>query len=588
MNNVIDFSGVDAQVAEMRAGVNKLTKNVENVELEKRLNKTAIITAEEAILSADKKDKQKLKDEKGKLVAKSKTIEIELNLARSNLENLERDLAKLTNEKYKVETTMASGDAAEKVFDENNIHYVISDQQWWSVDPTGGRMDIRINSSETPVIKDLIFYESDIIIEREQELKSIAKKLGRMFKHIVRDFVKRPRPGIYNQMDTIRDQWLVPVFDKTPHESFRILMLSIAGGSEEYADQLERFVAYRYCHPEDIMVPNIDSCGVGGTGRDTYFNMIATIFTNECVSSVAEETFKGTHNGELFGKMMVKVDEKNSSMVPIDKLKELTGSSRYRHREMNKNAKEVDRLFSFIMFRNGFTTTVRLAGTGSSGEDRRWEPILARVNLNRHLAVHFGLIPDFNTITTIDQETAVQEAIKDWQRDFYKNEERIAEWLGYIIAKHDAKNMKSLLPIHGSYYKEMLERQKKGIDGFMPKFMDLMKKSKTTVIGINAAHKLYEVAESVKVSKDWFRNAISYWLNSKAGWDVELSTDNVYPYDGCNAQARTTMLILRNRLDLPSIVLFNINDFIDADALDEKGTTVGEKINIFSIREELK
>jgi hypothetical protein len=587
-NNIIDFSGAEVTIRGMREEVNKLTKIVEDFELEKRQIKTAIITAEEAVLSAEKKEKSKLKDEKSKLVAKSKTNEIELNLARSNLENLQRDLAKLTHEKFKVEVSLASGDAAEKVFTENNIHYVITDQQWWSVDPAGGRMDIRISSSETPVIKDMIFYESDIIIEREQELKSIAKKLGRMYKHIVRDFVTRPRAGIYNQMDTIRKQWLVPIYDKTPHESFRILMLSIAGGSEEYADQLERFIAYRYCHPEDIMVPNIDSCGVGGTGRDTYFNMIATIFTNECVSSVAEETFRGTHNGELFGKMMVKVDEKNSSMVPIDKLKELTGSSRYRHREMNKNAREVDRLFSFIMFRNGFTTTVRLAGTGSSGEDRRWEPMLARVNLNRHAAVHFDLIPDINIQTTIDQEAAVQVLIKDWQRDYYKNEERIAEWLGYAIQKYDAKNMSELLPIHGSYYKEMLERQKKGIDGFMPKFMELFTKGTSTVIGLTGAHKLYEAAESVKVSKDWFRNAISYWLNSKAGWDVEMAIDNVYTWDGCTNSDRTPMPILRNRLSSPTRIQFDINDFIDSEALDEKGTTVGEKINVFSIRDQLR
>jgi hypothetical protein len=34
--------------------------------------------------------------------------------------------------------------------------------------------------------------------------------------------------------------------------------------------------------------------------------------------------------------------------------------------------------------------------------------------------------------------------------------------------------------------------------------------------------------------------------------------------------------------------MFQIQDFIDTDALDEKGTTVGEKINVFSIRDELR
>ena len=139
------------------------------------------------------------------------------------------------------------------------------------------------------------------------------------------------------------------------------------------------------------------------------------------------ETFKGTHNGDLFGKMIIKVDEKDSFSVPIDKIKEFTGSTRYRHRSMNKDARDVARLFTFIFFRNGFTSTAKLAGTGTSGEDRRFEPIIARVNLPRHVALYYKIITDINQ--TIDDETTkqLQIIIKEWQRDYYKNETRVAE-----------------------------------------------------------------------------------------------------------------------------------------------------------------
>ena len=481
----------------------------------------------------------------------------------------------------------ANKNTAERVFDEHNIHYIIFDQQWWSVDPAGDRMSVKINCSESGVIKDLIYNDSDRVINSDHELKQLAKEHGRMYKHMVRDFDVE-RPGVYNQMSTIRQQWLKPKYGVKPHDSFRILLLSICGGDEDYADQLERWVAYRYCHPEDVMIPNIDSCAIGGTGRDTFYNILRTIFTDECCGSVGTETFKGIHNGDLFGKMIIKVDEKDSYSVPIDKVKEFTGSNRYRHRAMNKDARDVARLFTFIFFRNGFTSTAKLAGTGTSGEDRRFEPIIARVNLPRHLAYYHNLIANINEIPNNDVIIAMTLLIKDWQKDYYKHEERISEWLGYIIERWDAYNMTELLPLHGRYYTEMLQRQKKGLDGFMPKYMNLMQNGISTVININMAHKLYEIAESQKCRKDWFKNEMMYWLNNHMGWDCEEVTINCYTWKGCRNEDRRKMTVVQNKLNVPTTLMFNIDDFIDRDATDEKGTTVGEKINIYSIRDELR
>lgn len=497
------------------------------------------------------------------------------------------DLGKILN-KHKQQTKYESDkQTANKVFDEHNIHYIIFDQQWWSVDPAGDRMSVKINSSESGVIRDLIFNDSDREITSEQELKVLAKEMGRMYKHLVRDFEK-DRPGIYNQMNTIRDQWLKPIHGVKPHDAFRVLTLSIAGGDEDYADQLEKTVAYRYCHPEDVMIPNIDSCAIGGTGRDTFWNMIRIIFTDECCGSVGTETFKGTHNGDLFGKMFVKIDEKDSYSVPIDKIKEFTGATRYRHRSMGKDARDVARLFNFMMFRNGFTTTARLAGTGSSGEDRRWEPVIARVNLPRHMALYHQLITDLNEIPNEEMTKAMSIIVKDWQKDAYKHETRIAEWLGHCIDKFDAKNMTELMPLHGKYYNEMLLRQKKGIDGFMPKFIKLMNEGSTTVINISQVHKLYEIVESVKCRKDWFKNECMYWLNNHLGWDSEELTTDVYTWKGCTNGDRRKMGIIQNKLNVPEKLMFDLDDFIDKEALDDKGSTVGEKINQFSIRDELR
>ena len=585
--NLMDHNEEQRLINELQIKMNEMQKSIDSKtdEMDQLRIKNNDLAGNEAVAKGI--DLKNIKAERKSLQATIKNLKISIDNDQKLLDGYNGEFSKIKQQYKREFVKQNSEENAKKVFEENNIHYVIFDQQWWSVDPRAGRMDLKINNSETNVIKDLIFDDSGWEIQTEQELKRIAKELGRFYKHIVRDFEGK-RQGVYNQMDTIRNQWLQPIYDVTPHESFRLLTLSIAGGDNDYADQLEKWVAYRYEHPNDVMIPNIDSCAVGGTGRDTFYNIIRTIFTDECCGSVGTETFKGTHNGDLFGKMFIKIDEKDSYSVPIDKIKEFTGNNRYRHRAMNRDARDVARLFAFLMFRNGFTTTARLSGTGSSGEDRRWEPVIARVNLVRHLAFHYGLIKDINEIPDNATITAMMIFIKDWQRDYFKNETRIAEWLGYIINKHNAKQMTELMPLHGIYYTEMLERQKKGIDGFMPRFMDLLTNGTSTVININDAHKLYQVAESTKCTKDWFKNAIMYWLNTQLGWDCEEAMDNVFTWDGCTNNDRRKMIFIRNKSNIPNRLQFDINDFIDRDATDDKGTTVGEKINVFSIREELR
>lgn len=518
---------------------------------------------------------------------KIKILEQSLKLEESTRDNLERDIATIESQRNKVFIEKNTTTSVLKTFQDNNIHYVINGRKWWRVeqDSTGG---IRIKDHDYMELKDLVFYSTDWEIKDEMEVKRFAKENNRFFKDIVRDFTTRNVPGVYNQMDDIRRYWLKPVFDQEPHPAFLMLTLSIAGGREEYSDQLERLIAYRYCHPEDVMVPNIDSCATGGTGRDTLFNIIRTIFTDECCGEVSEETFKGTHNGDLFGKMWIKVNEQSSSSVPIDKVKSLTGDRKYRDRQMGQDARDAVRLFNFLFFRNGYTTTAKLSGTGSSGEDRRFEPIIARVNLARYVAWSMGLITDLDQMLTQEQETQAVAEIKRWQREIYSNREEIARWLGYIITKHNAEKMSELTPIHGAYYQEMLMRQRKGIDIFMPKFMDLFLKGESTVISVKDAHKLYEVAENAKVTKDWFKNQLMYWLNSKMGWDSVEEQDDVYPFEGASSAARRRYFVVLNRLDQPTKRVFNIEDFIDPDALDDKGNTVGEKINQYSLKDELK
>jgi len=493
-------------------------------------------------------------------------------------------LKNATNTEWKNKT---SENLVTRTFEQNNLHYVINGQNWWMIDPDGDRKSPKIISLTSGMVKDTIFLDTDWIVKDDQELKSFAKATGRIFKHIVRDFSTAHRPATYNQMNDIRKYWLEPVLDREPHPAFRLLTLSIAGGNEEYADQIERIIAYRYVHPEDVMIPNVDSCATGGTGRDTLFNIIRSIFTDECCATVSEETFSGTHNGDLFGKMWIKVSEKDSRSIPIDKVKDLTGDNKYRHRAMGENAMDAVRLFVFWFFRNGYTTTAKLAGSGSSGEDRRFEPIIARYNLARHVAVFAGLIPDLKSEFGLDNEVLATQIIKKWQSEVYKNDDEIAVWLGHIIQAHNVKPMTELLPIHGEYYKEMLARQAKGIEVFMPKVLSLIDES--NVLNLKALHKLYEIAEATKVSKDWFKNQIVHWLNTKANWDCVVETTDVYPHQGAGNDERRRFAIVRNQETFVpgDKFVFDITDFIDTDVMIDGKTNTDNRITIDSIRSDL-
>jgi hypothetical protein len=509
-------------------------------------------------------------------------------------ENIERQLSTAKRGVNKVATTKGNNDNVLDTFQKNNIHYVISSKSWWTIDPDGERTSPKITKLDSEQVMDTVMLESDWKVNNAQELKQIAKENGRIYKHIVRDFSNLSRPHTYNQMTDIRKYWLTPQPPQNDedivHIAFRLLVLSIAGGDKDYADQIERIIAYRYCHPQDVMIPNLDSCAIGGTGRDTLFNLLRYIFTDECCVTVSEETFSGTHNGELFGKMWVKVSEKDSRGIPIDKVKELTGDTKYRHRSMGEDARDAIRLFIFMFFRNGFTTTAKLAGTGSSGEDRRFEPVIARHNLAKHTALFHGWIKSLDDVLADDDPNLLKamKLIKDWQQSVFRDEYKISRWLYHIIDKHQAVTMTELLPLHGSYYQEMVTRQKYGVENFMPKFVALMKT--TNVISIHHIHQLYQVAETTKVSKDWLKNQVIHWLNTRYGWDCEVSTDNIWP-DAVTTDKdeRRKFAVITNKQDKSGTRRqFDLNEFIDPNAPDDKGNPVGNKITFNSILTELQ
>jgi hypothetical protein len=133
----------------------------------------------------------------------------------------------------------------------------------------------------------------------------------------------------------------------------------------------------------------------------------------------------------------------------------------------------------------------------------------------------------------------------------------------------------------------MILRQAKGIEVFMPKVLSLIDES--NVLNIKALHKLYEIAETTKVTKDWFKNQVVHWLNTKVNWDCVVETVEVYPHSGATTADRRRFAIIRNNETVKEMdkLVFDISDFIDTSVMIDGKTNSNFLITIDSIRSDL-
>ena len=156
MTNVITLSDntllneLERKLDEEAEKVNELTKTVETVKME-------VWSAEETYNNALKGQKAEAKRDLANKKVALKLAQDLLRTTEANRDQIQRDILTYRGQQNAVTSKQTSQTTAEKVFKEHNIHYVIFDQQWWSVDPAGDRMSVKINSSDSAVIKDLIY-----------------------------------------------------------------------------------------------------------------------------------------------------------------------------------------------------------------------------------------------------------------------------------------------------------------------------------------------------------------------------------------------------------------------------------------------
>ena len=584
-NNVIQIG--DTVLAELRLRHEEASEEVNVLTKQREELKRAAWTAEKNYNNAVKSDRSTAKKAWDNAKLALKQAEDLVKIKQTQADALQKDIMDYGSEQNTVKRSQATESNVLAALEKLNAYYISTESQWYCVYTNHERFSPQVKSVSNETMRDMILAETGWTETSDLTIKQIAQKNDRMYRDVERTFLK-PVRTVLNQMNELRKFWLKPIFDRTPHQAFDLLFSNLVGGIEEYKQQIERYIAYSYVKPEDIFAPNIDSSARGGVGRDTVFRILEIIFTEACCGEAKRETVQGTHNGELWGKVWVKVSESNSRAMDINELKNLTGGHNYRHREMNKNAVQMPRTFRFFMMSNNYSGTARLAGTGSGAEDRRWEPVFSKTSLTTRIAQQFELNEDR------DREE-ISEILQDWQDNVWQNEEEIAVWLGWIIQQHDPVSIAKLRPLHGEYYQQMLERQKNAFNVFMQSIVDLSES--TNCYSIDDLAKIYRIVTGQTQDKHGLGKRICEWLINHSGKEWEIKVRDIYKDedDSAHQRIRRQVVCLKEERapgrpaedsELTKLV-FNVYDFVEDEAFDDKGNTLGRKPHVNNIKGDL-
>ena len=585
MTNVIQLG--DGVLAELRRQHDTACEEVNSAVRRREELKLAAWTAEKVYNNAEKSAKAAGKKAHTNAKIAWKETEDLVKITQDQADRIHRDILEYDGEQNTVKRSQATEANVLAALEKLNAYYISTESAWHCVYTNHERFAPQVKAVSNETMRDMILGETGWTETNDLTVKQIAQKNGRMFRDVERTFLK-PQPTVLNQMNELRKFWLKPVFDQQPHEAFDLLFNNLVGGDPEYQDQIERYIAYSYVKPEDIFAPNIDSSARGGVGRDTVFRILEIIFTEACCGEAKRETVQGTHNGELWGKVWVKVSESNSRAMDINELKNLTGGHNYRHREMGKNAVQLPRTFRFFMMSNNYSGTARLAGTGSGAEDRRWEPVFSKTSLSTRIADRLGL--DIRT-----DHAAISERLQDWQHTVWQNEAEIAVWLGHIIQKHEPQHITKLQPLHGEYYQQMLERQKNAFNVFMQTIVDLG--DSTNCYSIDDLAKIYRIVTGQTQDKHGLGKRMCEWMINATGHEWEIRVRNIYKDedDDRSSRIRRQVVCLKEAVVIgrpatdsePTKLVFNVYDFIEPDAFDDKGNSLGRRPHVNNIKGDL-
>lgn len=571
---------------ELDKHIAELDQEIEAINQVLREEKEKSFDAESVYHNSKGQAKKDAKLEWDNLKTIIKRIEAGIKLKQDERDDLSKRRTQIENKTKSVNKNQGTQQNVVTALENLNANYIASESKWYCIYSNGIRYQpqVRIISNET--MKDMILAETGWTETNELTIKEIAKSCNRIYRDVERSFLP-VKKGVLNQLIELRKFWLEPIYDQTPHIAFDILVSNLVDGDLEYKEQIEKYVAYTYTKPYDIFAPNIDSAAKGGAGRDTFFRILEIIFTEECCGEATRETFQGTHNGELWGKVLVKISEQNSKTIDHNQFKNLTGGHNFRLRRMGENAIQAPRTFRFVIMNNGYYGTIPITGKGRGSEDRRVEPIISLTSLSTRVAQMLNL-------DETDDREQIADLVQDWQSNVWQNEEQIAIWLGHIIQKHKPDTISKLTPLHGKYYEQMFDRQKNAFNRFMDIVLNMSQI--TNCFDVGQMHKIYEISTCQKMDKTGFGKRMCQWFIDRTGLEWEIRLKDIYLNTDLTKRTKRTVVLPKMEKtagrpeadsDTDSRLIFDIFEFIEEDKQDDKGKDLEDRPHANNIRAEL-
>jgi hypothetical protein len=305
---------------------------------------------------------------------------------------------------------------------------------------------------------------------------------------------------VYNKMKIIRENYWVQPIEGDCHPDFDFLLYCVGGGKQENIEHLEKWIAYKWRYPNrNANIPNIDLGGYpGGNGKGRFIELLKTIFTHGCVVPAALKELTDGFNASWETAVILYYDEPATGELPEGKLKNATGGEEQRIEKKGIDAYTADRNYNMIFTSNNPNGVVKLAGTGASGEDRRWS--VATTN-----KVMVDEIVDAG-FTTDDAKVRTNNI-----NNLIKMRDEVGKFLYKILKKYDIENMSILHPLHGIDYHKRFEDQKDTLQVLFDTIMPIFNNCGVLTLDV-LTQMVHELTNNNKMSSQKIASKFSRYL----------------------------------------------------------------------------
>ena len=326
---------------------------------------------------------------------------------------------------------------------------------------------------------------------------------------------------VYNKMKIIKEFWVQPSVDTNYNPDFDFLMYTVGGGKQENIDHIEKWIAYKWKYPgRNANIPNLDLGGYpGGNGKGRLIELLKTIFTHGCVVPAALKELTDGFNATWETAVILYYDEPASGELPEGKLKNATGGEEQRIEKKGVDAYTADRNYNMIFTSNNPNGVVKLAGTGASGEDRRWSVLTTnKVMVDEIMAA--GLDNEQAKVRTNEINNLI------------KNREEVGKWLSHLMVKHDIDNTSILHPLHGEDYNKRFEDQKDTTQVLFDTLLPILTHCGVMTLDV-IVQAVHELTNNTKLSNQKIASKFSRYLEQNRIKFEYLKKDRVtLYYDG--------------------------------------------------------